>query len=116
MNYRRIILYTSAILTIFSWLFRINILQPYSQYELIFSLSMIMLFYFFEDKNKDEFLLIAIFYILIQQLLRCLITLVNIDPNILLIISVILISVNWRIDPINKTNKNSCSKIKLRLF
>ena len=77
---------------------------------------MIMLFYFFEDKNKDEFLLIAIFYILIQQLLRCLITLVNIDPNILLIISVILISVNWRIDPINKTNKNSCSKIKLRLF
>ena len=105
MNYRRIILYTSAILTVVSWLFRINILQPYSQYELIFSLSTIMLFYFFEDKNKDEFLLIAIFYVLIRPLLRCLITLVNIDPNILLIISVILISVSWRIDSINKSDR-----------
>ena len=60
-----------------------------------------------EDKNKDEFLLIAIFYVLIQQLLRCLITLVNIDSNILLIISVILISVSWRIDSINKTDRKT---------
>lgn len=103
-NYRRVIAYTFVVYTILGWLFKINILQPYSGHKMIIAVVIILSFYFLRNEKEDEFLLVTILYVLLQPALDYLITLTNIDLNVLLIASAILISVSWRIDSINKIN------------
>ncbi len=103
-NYRRVIAYTFVAYTILGWLFKINILQPYSGHKMIIAVVIILSFYFLRNEKKDEFLLVTILYVLLQPALDYLITLTNIDLNVLLMASAILISVSWRIDSINKIN------------
>lgn len=103
-NYRRVIAYTFVAYTILGWLFKINILQPYSGHKMIIAVVIILSFYFLRNEKKDEFLLVTILYVLLQPALDYLITLTNIDLNVLLMVSAILISVSWRIDSINKIN------------
>lgn len=101
-NYRKVIFYTLALCAIISWIFRIDILQQYSNYEIALALFVIIFFYFLKDESRDEFLLITLFYVLTRSLWSCLITVTKIDLNILLMISAVLISVSWRIDSISK--------------
>ncbi|HFI0292800.1 TPA: hypothetical protein ACGOVK_001213 [Streptococcus suis] len=101
-NYRKVIFYTLALCAIISWIFRIDILQQYSNYEIALALFVILFFYFLKDESRDEFLLITLFYVLTRSLWSCLITVTKIDLNILLMISAVLISVSWRIDSISK--------------
>ncbi|MDG3131620.1 hypothetical protein MKL26_01095 [Streptococcus suis] len=106
-NYRRITTYTLVAYTSFDWLSKINILQPYSGHKMIIAIVTILSIYSLKNENKDEFLLVTILYVLLQPALDYLITLANIDLNVLLMISAILISVSWRIDSINKINTES---------
>lgn len=71
---------------------------------MIIAVVIILSFYFLRNEKKDEFLLVTILYVLLQPALDYLITLTNIDLNVLLMASAILISVSWRIDSINKIN------------
>lgn len=103
-NYRRIISYTLVAYTIICWLFKINILQPYSGHKMIIAVVTILSFYFLRNEKKDEFLFVTILYVLLQPALDYLITIANIDLNVLLMASAILISGSWRIDSINKIN------------
>lgn len=103
-NYRRVIAYTFVAYTILGWLFKIDILQPYSGHKMIIAVVIILSFYFLRNEKKDEFLLVTILYVLLQPALDYLITLTNIDLNVLLMASAILISVSRRIDSINKIN------------
>ena len=108
-NYRRIISYTLVAYTIICWLFKINILQPYSGHKMIIAVVTILSFYFLRNKKKDEFLFVTILYVLLQPALDYLITIANIDLNVLLMASAILISGSWRIDSINKINNSAKS-------
>ena len=103
-NYRRVTTYTLVTYTILGCLFKINILQPYSGYKMIFAVVAILSFYFLINEKKDDFLFVTILYVLLQPVLDYLITIANIDLNVLLMAIAILIAVSWRIDSINKIN------------
>ena len=71
---------------------------------MIFAVVAILSFYFLINEKKDDFLFVTILYVLLQPVLDCLITIANIDLNVLLMAIAILIAVSWRIDSINKIN------------
>lgn len=71
---------------------------------MIIAVVTILSFYFLRNEKKDEFLFVTILYVLLQPALDYLITIANIDLNVLLMASAILISGSWRIDSINKIN------------
>lgn len=77
-NYRRIISYTLVVYTIICWLFKINVLQPYSGYKMIIAVVTILSSYFLRNEKKDEFLLVTILYVLLQPVLDYLIIQSNI--------------------------------------
>lgn len=104
-NYRRVIIYTFAAYVICSWLFQFSTLQQYSGHKMIIVIVVILSFYFLRNEQKDEFLLITISYVLLQSVLDYLSTQCNVELNILIMVSAVLLSVSWRIDSINKINK-----------
>lgn len=116
-NYRRIISYTLVVYTIICWLFKINVLQPYSGYKMIIAVVTILSSYFLRNEKKDEFLLVTILYVLLQPVLDYLIIQSNIGLNVLLMISAIFISVSLRIDSINKINtEEDSSQLNMDYF
>lgn len=116
-NYRRIISYTLVVYTIICWLFKINILQPYSGYKMIIAVVTILSSYFLRNEKKDEFLLVTILYVLLQPVLDYLIIQSNIGLNVLLMTSAIFISVSLRIDSINKINtEEDSSQLNMDYF
>lgn len=116
-NYRRIISYTLVVYTIICWLFKINVLQPYSGYKMIIAVVTILSSYFLRNEKKDEFLLVTILYVLLQPVLDYLIIQSNIGLNVLLMISAIFISVSLRIDSINKINtEEDSSQLNIDYF
>ncbi|EMG33668.1 hypothetical protein [Streptococcus oralis] len=116
-NYRRIISYTLVVYTIICWLFKINVLQPYSGYKMIIAVVTILSSYFLRNEKKDEFLLVSILYVLLQPVLDYLIIQSNIGLNVLLMISAIFISVSLRVDSINKINtEEDSSQLNMDYF
>mgnify|MGYP000893725710 CR=1 FL=1 len=116
-NYRRIISYTLVVYTIICWLFKINVLQPYSGYKMIIAVVTILSSYFLRNEKKDEFLLVTILYVLLQPVLDYLIIQSNIGLNVLLMTSAIFISVSLRIDSINKINtEEDSSQLNMDYF
>ncbi len=104
MNYRRIIIYTLVVYTLINWLFQIDILQSYSKYKILIAIATILFFYFLKSEKKDEFLFVAILFVLFQPILDYLFNLIDIGLDTMLLTSTLLIAVSWRIDSINITN------------
>ena len=106
-----------VVYTIICWLFKINILQPYSGYKMIIAVVTILSSYFLRNEKKDEFLLVTILYVLLQPVLDYLIIQSNIGLNVLLMTSAIFISVSLRIDSINKINtEEDSSQLNMDYF
>lgn len=106
-----------VVYTIICWLFKINVLQPYSGYKMIIAVVTILSSYFLRNEKKDEFLLVTILYVLLQPVLDYLIIQSNIGLNVLLMISAIFISVSLRIDSINKINtEEDSSQLNMDYF
>lgn len=106
-----------VVYTIICWLFKINVLQPYSGYKMIIAVVTILSSYFLRNEKKDEFLLVTILYVLLQPVLDYLIIQSNIGLNVLLMTSAIFISVSLRIDSINKINtEEDSSQLNMDYF
>ena len=103
-NYRRIIIYTIVVYAILSWLFKNIILQSYIEFKMIIAILATLSFYFLRKEKKEEFLFVTILYVLLQPVLDYIIVEENINLNLLLALSAILISVSFHIDPLNKNN------------
>lgn len=103
-NYRRIIIYTIVVYAILSWLFKNIILQSYIEFKMIIAILATLSFYFLRKEKKEEFLFVTILYVLLQPVLDYIIVEENINLNLLLALSAILISVSFHIDSINKNN------------
>lgn len=104
-NYRRVIIYTVALNLLFNWIFEISLVHPFIHLKLISVLVLVILLYYLNSENRDDFLIISMLYILIEPLLDYLITVFNIDSNLLLICSIFLVCISWRLDSTDRISE-----------
>jgi len=104
-NYRRVIIYTVVLNLLFNWLFEISLFHPFIHFKLISALALVILLYYLNSENRDDFLIVTILYILIEPLLDYLIGVSHIDSNVLPIFSIFLVCISWRLDSTNKNDE-----------
>ena len=98
-------IYTVVLNLLFNWLFEISLFHPFIHFKLISALALVILLYYLNSENRDDFLIVSMLYILIEPLLDYLISVFKIDSNVLLICSIFLVCISLRLDSTNSNNE-----------